>query len=227
MGIPLYLLVEHYYNPKAIISTNDFLAHISFFYQKIFPSNKGIIEDILYFLGDDLKGKIILDYGCGLGHMSFRLAKEVGYSGKVYGTHFSKNHAKLAEKLFDDQRKKEEDLFGELRIIHDPFQLNRVHPELTYADAVVSIGMIGYVQDMKKVLKEMYFILPEGGKIFFVERANFFHAIPDVEWLSSDREIEALFREAGFDVKIKRVKGILWNTILIKGIKYSGSEVFV
>ena len=227
LGIPMYLLVEFYYDPKMITSANDVLAYVSFFSQRIFNPNKRIIDSILYFLGNDIKGKVVLDYGCGLGDLSFRLAKEVGPSGKVYGTHFSKNHVKIATKIFESKRINEDEVFGDIRIIHDPFQMSRIHPELTYADAITSIGMLGYVQNLEKVLKEMYFTLPMGGKIFFVERTNFFHMLPDVEWLSSDSEIEALFRKIGFDVRIKRVKGILWNTIFIQGIKYSGKDVFI
>ena len=43
--------------------------------------------------------------------------------------------------------------------------------------------------------------------------------IPNIEWLSSDKEIEKVFRVAGFDVDVIRKQGIAWQYIYIFGRK--------
>ena len=69
--------------------------------------------------------------------------------------------------------------------------------------------------------------MPTGGKLAFIEHADFFHIIPNVEWLGSDAAVEKLFREAGFAVKVKRQKGLLWNSVYVYGIKYTGTTAYV
>ena len=109
---------------------------------------------------------------------------------------------------------------GHVFVIHDEHQVNRVHPDVPHVDAIVSIGMMGYLQDVKKVLREMRDLMPYNGKIVFVDYADFFKMIPNVAWLSKDETIEKLFREAGFSVYVTRKKGLFWNYIYVHGIKF-------
>ncbi|HLC49837.1 MAG TPA: hypothetical protein VJI97_00230, partial [Candidatus Nanoarchaeia archaeon] len=86
-----------------------------------------------------------------------------------------------------------------------------------------SIGMMGYLQDISKVLKEMRSLLPYGGKIVFVDYADFFKVIPNSAWLSDDKAIEKVFRDAGFSVFVARKKGLFWNYVYVYGIKFHES----
>ena len=228
VGMPLYFLVEMYYDPKMITEVNDVFAYVSFFFQKITRSGSGVRKKVLDFLGKDVEGKAVLDYGCGVGSLSLKLVEAVGPGGVVYATHFSKNSIKIARKRVE-VKKWETDVwkYGAFNIIHDPGQMSRVHPDVSRVDAVVSIGILSYVQDIRKVLRELYAILPLGGKICFVERTDFFHLIPNVEWLTKDDAIERLFRDAGFSVKLQRKRGLLWNTLYVYGIKFSGDTPFI
>ena len=226
IGIPLYFLVEIYYDPKAITNTTDLLSRYHLFTERI-TLPKSVIGQVLVFIGD-VRGKQVLEYGAGVGTLTLPLARAVGAKGTVYATHFSANDLKIVQRRVKKQEW--ESLgreFGDVEIIYDPEQLTRIPPRITYADAVVSIGMLGYVQEISRVLSQVNAILPQDGKICFVEYGNFFHILPDVEWMSNDKKIEALFRAHGFSVRVYRKKGLLWNYIFIYGIKSEKDVAFV
>ncbi|MBN2454670.1 amino acid permease [Candidatus Woesearchaeota archaeon] len=226
IGLPLYLLVELYYDPKAIIEVNDLLAYATLLTEK-FTYPKHIRDSVLTFL-EPVKGKTILEFGCGVGTLTMSLLKEIGPRGSLYATHFSKNYIRIAKKRVERAKWETEGLvYGKAFVIHDPEHFNRVHPDVEYADVVVSVGMLGYIHDFEKVLKELWAIMPVGGKICFVEYSDFFHLIPNVEWLSSDRMIEKIFRDAGFSVKVVREKSLLWNRIFLYGIKFTKDIAFI
>lgn len=111
--------------------------------------------------------------------------------------------------------------FAPIKLIHDLEQHNRVHPSINYVDAVVSFGNLGIIQNVKKVLREIHALLPEGGKICFVEYGDFFRIIPNVEWLADNDNIQKMFSECGFSVRVLRKKGLLWSYVMVYGIKSS------
>ncbi|MBI2581366.1 amino acid permease [Candidatus Woesearchaeota archaeon] len=222
MGLPLYLLVELYYDPKMITQVNDLLAYLTLFTEKFTFTGK-MKKEIFAFLGD-LKNKTVLEFGCGVGTLTLELVRKVGLKGKVYATHFSKNHLKITSKRVDDLKWGTAKPVGTVEILHDDELFRRVHPDVTYADAIVSAGMLSYIQDMRKVLKEMWAILPVGGKVCFTDYTDFFHILPNVEWASSEASIEQLFRSTGFAVRVTKIKGFLWNRIFLYGIKTKEKE---
>ena len=212
MGVPVYLLLKVYYDPDATIKINDALAYLTLWSENIILPQR-IREEILSLLGD-VRGKSILEFGCSVGTLTVALAESVKPNGRVYATDLSKNDLIITQKRLI--RKGHSNVF----IIHDEHQINRVHPVIPHVDAIVSIGMMGYIQDMKKVLREMRDLLPYGGKIVFMEYADFFKVIPNVAWLSNNKVIEKVFRDAGFSVFVTRKKGLLWNYIYVYGIKF-------
>lgn len=226
IGFPLYLLVEFYYDPKAITTTTDFLAHVTMFFEYlVYPAN--IKKDILPFF-EDVNGKTLLEFGSGVGTLSVPLLKAVGPRGKLISTHFSKNHLKITQKRIENAIWRTEGrIFGRPRLIHDEKHMSRVHPSIDYADAVVSVSMLGYLTELDVILKQLWQVLPEGGKICFIEYTNFFHILPDVDWLGNDKAIEQKFRDNGFSVKVVRKKGLLWNRVFIYGIKWEEDVAFI
>jgi len=212
VGVPIYLLLEIYYNPDTIIKINDSLAYLTLWMER-FILPKGIRRELLALLGD-VKGKKVLEFGCSVGTLTIYLAQAVSTRGRVYATDLSKNDLLITKKRLIKR--------GHLHviIIHDEHQINRVHPSIPHVDAIVSVGMMGYLQDVKKVLREMRELLPYGGKIVFLDYVDFFKVIPNVAWLSSDRTIEKIFREAGFSVFVTRRKGMFWNYVYVYGIKF-------
>jgi hypothetical protein len=85
--------------------------------------------------------------------------------------------------------------------------------------------MLGYLQNVGKVLKELYKILPKNGKICMVEYVDYFWVIPNVKWLSSNELIEKVFNEAGFSVHIQRKRRLFWTYVIIYGIKSEHGEI--
>ena len=212
IGIPIYLLLEIYYDPDAIVKVNDALAYFTLLTER-FILPKSIRKEILTLLGD-IKDKTILEFGCSVGTLTLHLAEKVKPTGKVYATDLSKKD------LIITRNRMKKRGHEHVIIIHDEHQMNRVHPGVPHIDAIVSIGMMGYLQDVKKVLGEMRELLPYGGKIVFVDYADFFKVIPNVAWLSKDSTIEKIFREAGFSVFVTRKKGMFWNYVYVYGIKF-------
>ena len=212
VGIPIYLLLEIYYNPDTIIKINDALAYLTLFMEGLILP-KSIRKEVLALLGG-IKGKKILEFGCSVGTLTMHLAEAVGPNGRVYATDLSRRDLLITKKRLTKNGHKH------VVVIHDEHQVNRIHPSVPHVDAVVSIGMMGYLQDVKKVLKEMRSLLPYGGKIVFVDYADFFKLIPNVAWLSNDRLVEKIFREAGFSVFVTRKKGLFWSYVFVYGIKF-------
>ena len=212
VGVPIYLLLKLYYDPDAIIKINDALAYVTLLTERIILP-KGIREEILKLLGN-VKGKKVLEFGCSVGTLTMNLAEAVNPNGRLYATDLSKKELLITKNRLLKK--------GHLHVvvIHDEHQINRVHPSIPHVDAIVSIGMMGYLQDVKKVLKEMRDLLPYGGKIVFVDYADFFKIIPNVAWLSNDSTIDKIFRDAGFSVFVIRKKGLFWNYVYVYGIKF-------
>ncbi len=224
IGVPLYLLVELYYDPKMIMSINDMFSFLNLLTEN-FSYPKSIRTEIMSFVGN-LRGKTVLEFGCGVGTFTMDLLRAVGPGGTVYATTFSGNDLKIARKRVEKKKwETEGHVYGEARFIHDPEQFYRVHPDVPRADVVISVGVLGYTQDIKRVLNDMRRLLSSGGKLCFVEYSDFFRVLPSVEWLSSDKKIEELFRDAGFSVRVTRQRSFLWNRIFIYGFRYRGIVV--
>lgn len=226
IGLPLYLLVELYNDPKMITSVNDFLAYLTLLTERV-NLPKRIRKEIMILLGE-VRGKSVLEFGCSVGTLTVTLAEAVGPNGVVYATSFSKKHINITRKRIERQEwLSEKRIYSEVKLIHDFEHHSRVHPDIHYVDAAVSVGMMGYIQDIERVLKGVNSIMPSGGKICFVDYGDYFHIIPNVEWLAKNEIIERVFRDCGFSVQVKRKPGLFWNYILIYGIKSDVDVPFI
>lgn len=221
LGIPFFFLVEMYYDIKAIRKMHDILAYFALYTETINLPKK-IINEILLLLGN-IKGKSVLEYGCGVGTLTKELAKSVGRNGKVFATDLSLKDLMITENRIKKLVLNKNEI-GRVYIMHDTNHTKRVHPEIKYADVAVSVGTISYADDIHKILRDMYSILPLYGKICFVEYADFFGVIPNVEWLSSNGKIYHLFKEEGFSVRVIRKRRLFWNYVYIYGYK-TGDDV--
>lgn len=225
-GIPLYFLIELYNNPKMITRVNDLTAYFILLTERINLPTK-VRKEVIELLGD-VGSRTVLEYGCSVGTMTMALAKAVGPQGKVYAVDLSENDLRITQRRLEKQDwDSSGEPAGKVQIIHDREQAQRVHPDITYVDAIISVGMMGYLQEIKKVLKDMHRILPEGGKIVFLEYGDFFGIIPNVEWLSKNVVIENVFRDCGFSVHVERKKGLFWNYIYVYGAKLGGDVPFI
>jgi len=218
-GVPIYLLLMFYYDPDVIIKLNDVFAYFTLLFERILIP-RHIDRRIFNHLGN-IQGKTILEFGCGVGTFTKELAVETGPKGSIYATDVSYTQVKIANKRIAKR--------GHLHVhfIHDIHQVNRVHHSIPEVDAIVSIGMLGYLQDIRKVLTEMHNILPENGKIIFMDYIDLFKIIPNVSWLSHEDGLVALFRDCGFSVTFEKVKGRFWNYLFVYGIKTDQDVPFI
>jgi APA family basic amino acid/polyamine antiporter len=209
-GIPIFMLLVSYYDPDSIKFLHDFFARFSIMFENInLPKN--FRRELLDY-NKDLWDKTILDYGAGVGTLTMHLAKEVGPRGKIYATDLSNRNIDILQRRLIKRN------LNNVEVIYDEHQVNRIHPAIKNVDVVFSVGMLSYVQDVEKVLKEISKILPRNGRICMVEYIDFWF-LPNVKWLSSNESIEKIFKSAGFSVHIKKKKKLFWSYLIIYGIK--------
>jgi len=218
-GIPIYLLLVFYYDPDTIVKVNNALAYLTLLTERLILP-KGVRNEILRLLGD-IKNKTVLEFGCSVGTLTLNLAEKVKPKGKVYATDLSENDLVITKKRLIKKG------HMHVTVIHDEHQINRVHPDVPQVDAIVSMGMMGYMQDVKKILREMRDLLPYRGKIVFVDYVDFFKVIPNVAWLSDDEKIAEVFRDCGFSIYVTRKKGLFWNYVYVYGIKFHENVPYI
>ncbi len=211
LGAPVYFLLELYYNPKAIRKTNNLLAYLVLWTERL-ALPLSVRKEIIRLLGN-IKGKIVLEFGCSVGTLTMHLAEEVGPKGKVYATDISEKDLEITQRRLDKKG------HTHVKVIHDLQHHSRVHPDVPLLHTAVSVGTIGYVKDIHAVLKHMNKRLKKGSKICFVDYDKFFDIIPNKDWLSDDKKIIDIFYRAGFKVQVKRKQGFAWKYIFIFGEK--------
>jgi len=210
-GIPIFLLIILYYDPESIKNINDIFARISVIFEPISFPKKFRKELINYF--EDLEDKTVLDYGSGVGTLTIHLARSVGPKGVVFATDLSPKNVEILKRRLKNQG------IENVIVILDEHQINRIHPSIKDVDVVFSVGMLGYIQDIRKVLRDIARILPKNGRICLVEYTDYFWILPNVKWLTDDRFIEDVFRASGFSVHIVRRRKLFWSYVIIYGIK--------
>ncbi|MBW3013152.1 amino acid permease [Candidatus Woesearchaeota archaeon] len=208
LGIPVYLLLELYYNPKAIEKVNDLLAYFALWFENLILP-KMLRKRIIALLGN-IRGRTVLELGCTVGTLTRLLAKEVGSKGKVIATDISVKNIKIASKRMKN--------YSHVTVLHhsDP---NNLHPNIPNVDAVVAVGSLGYTERISNLLQQLNKKMDKEDKLCFLEYDRFFKVIPNIPWLTSDDSIRTVFRKNGFEVQVIRKKGLLWQHIYIYGKK--------
>ncbi len=209
LGLPLYFMVEMFYDPKAITRVNEKLSFFAVLTEKLFfPIS--IKNTLLKDMGD-LKGKVILEYGCSVGTLTKKLAPRVTEKGRIFATDLSLKKVQLATKQTDRH--------PHVSVHHHPhlddFKLKLPHQ----VDGVLSIGMLSYMQQPHKILSSLSKHVKKGGEIVFLDYDKFFYFIPNVEWIQDDAKLQAMFKNAGFSVKVERRRGLLWTYVIIYGTR--------
>ena len=218
-GIPLFILLKTYYDPAFITVSNNFFAYITLLFENVLINKK--VRNIVFSHFDNLTNKSILEFGCSVGTLTATIAERVGRGGRVHAIDLSKKAVEIAQKRA--QKKGHHHVY----FIHDEHSMNQVHPDIPKIDGVISVGIFGYLQNIKKVLTEMTRLLPEDGKIVFVDYVDLFKIIPNVGILAEQEKIIKMFREVGLSVTIRKEKGLFWNYLIIYGIKSKEAKIFV
>jgi len=211
IGIPLYILNRMETKPEIVKNLVGWSSGL----QKVtykFIGGKHHKYILSYFRG--LENGIILNMGCNVGELSKDLAKFTSPKGRVIATEISKKDLKRANKLAEKHK---------IRNIHfvleDPQNRHNIHQNIRQVQGVTSIGLLGYLIEPEKVFYELNKRILISGRIYFVEYDRVFKFMRAKEWLRTDEEIIQTFAKYGFRVKIRRVKGLLWDSIHIAGWK--------
>ncbi len=219
-SIPIYLLLTYFYNPDAIITTVDRFAVLNLWFENVLVPRR-VREEILELI-PDANGKHLVELGAGVGSLTMHLAEHVGPAGKVYAIDFSSGNVRILERRVLRRG------HAHVKVIHDPHLVNRIHPSVERADIAVSVGNLSYIQDVRKVLRELHAILPERGRVCFVEYVDFFWILPNnPKWLSREDEIQRIFAEAGFSVNVRSRRGIFWRYLFIYGVKQKSGAPYI
>lgn len=218
-GIPLYLLLMFYYDPDSIIKVTEALSVFSLLLEGLLLPKSVRTEIITIF--KHLQGKRILEYGAGVGTLTLQLAHAVGPRGSIIATDIGKRNLKILNRRLDKEG------IRHVTTLHDPHQVNRVHPQIEEVDMVYSVGMLSYVQDLDKVLGDLRRVLEEKGKVCFVEYVDFFHLLPNPGWLNDFETLKKNFRKRGYGVQVVKINGLLWNYLFIYGEKVNEDVVKV
>src|SRR3989338_10763195 len=91
IGIPIYLLLEMYYNHDFIIGVNDALAYFTLITER-FILPKSVRNEILLLLGN-IRSRTILEFGCSVGTLTDRKSTRLNssHSSISYAVFFFKN----------------------------------------------------------------------------------------------------------------------------------------
>ena len=208
-GLPFYFLVEMLYNPESIRGVNDKLAYLVLLTDKLFfPIS--IRNTLLKDMGD-LKGKKILEYGSSVGTLTRKLGERVGDKGQIYAVDFSLTKAKIVEKRTKHLK--------HVKSIHHPHLHDVILDIPQKVDGIISVGMLSHMQKPAVMLEKLSHHINKGGEIVFLDFDKFFYIIPNVKWLESNEKLHDMFSKAGFEVEVTRKRGLLWQYIVVVGVK--------
>jgi amino acid transporter len=211
IGVPLFLLEAMLYKPKLVKKILSLSVGVTS-RTTDFWLTKRTRKYIKYHVGD-LEGKTVMNFGTDVSKFTVELSKLVGNSGKLCVTHTAKEHIDATKELAEKYR-----LNNMIYYIENE-ERHVIHPKLKNFDTLVSVGVLGYIQDPHKVIAALGKRVKSGGKIYFVDYTNLLKIMPEQKWLHDVDGIKQMFNKAGFEVKVAKQKGILWNTIHIYGKK--------
>lgn len=136
--------------------------------------NDMIEQPIVFGLLGDVKGKRVLDIGCGYGCMSVRIADEG--AAYVLGTDVSE---RMIEKARSENARE--------NIDYDIVSAEKISETGKTFDVVVSCLAIHYVEDLNKLFKDVYDILTDGGEfVFSMEHPIYTANMTGQNWIYDD-----------------------------------------
>lgn len=152
---------------KNVYDNEEFFKYYQDLRASEINANNLIENPIIKSMLPNLKGKSILDLGCGDGNMSAYFMDNG--AKRVYGIDISENMINEANKLYADENRK-----FEVMKMEDISQINEKF------DIVYSSLAFHYVEDFDKLLTDIHSLLNENGVLIFsqenpVESASIFN----------------------------------------------------
>ncbi len=219
LGIPVYCVLLLAYDPDVFMKFKRGIVKIGVLIERITMTSEHV--DLIHDPLGDITGKKVLLFGAGYGAVVPYLAERVGKKGQIYIVDLS--HRLL---LRISERGKKKGML-QLTTIYDNHIINRVHDSVPKVDLIISIGMLHHLQDLRKVIKEMYRRLPDGGKIVFKDEIDLFKIVPNAGWASRPDKIMKILKEEGFVVKSQVKESLLMNHLFIYALKTKEKVPFI
>lgn len=205
-GIPIYLLLIAFYDSHATIKFQNSTALAFLIFEKFFfprAIRKKLLAEAM------ISNKVVLELGAASGLMS-----------KHIHTYHPKKHIiieqSISMKNIIHKRMRQHE---NVDVLHDEYLTSRIHPDINYVEEVFSVGILGNLNDESRYLKELSRLMPEHSRIHFFDYVDMYKVIPNKEIFSDYDKLEKIFRDAGFAVRIRKHKGLLWNYLIIDGIR--------
>lgn len=206
-AIPIYFLLIFYYDSHATVRFQDQAAPILLLFERSFLP-RSIRKKLL--ANARIKNKVVLELGASTGIMSKEIAKLHPKKQIIVEQSIPLKNI-ISKRLQHNSH--------EITVIHDEHLTARIHPTIGQIDEVFSFGIIGNLHDEKQYLSQLAKIMPEHSRIHFFDYVDLYKIIPNKEIISDHDKLKELFRQAGFAVSIKKHMGILWNYLIIDGIR--------
>lgn len=134
-------------------------------------------EDYLELLAKRLNLKNcnkLLDVGCGVGYMGFKLAPYLNNNAKVFGFDFEKRHI---EKAKNKARSLNND--NNIEFIFDVGDANNIALEDNSVDVAICQTLLLHVKSPQNVIKEMKRVTKNGGCVVAIEPNNSINSLID------------------------------------------------
>ncbi len=197
-----YLIRAHYKLIEFVHGKTSFILDIlSHFWMK----DKYINDIILYI--SPLENKKILDFGCGPGKLSIEIAKRCK-NCIVFASDIS------PEMLRRVREKVEKEGIHNIILILE--KKDRINPHFKeYFDAIVSIGVLGYIINPEIFLENLSRALKKKGKFMFIEFDNVFKIFRAPKWIFN----KELWEKYGLKVEYLKEKELFWDVIYVYGEK--------
>jgi len=200
-----------YFDPDVFIKFKKTFTLFGIVYEILLFTEA--VRELIFDKMGEIEGKNVLLFGCGYGTITTHVAKKVGKNGKVFVTDASH---KTIKKVHEKAKKEGHE---HVSVLHDEHHVNRIHPAVPQVDAVLSVGVLHHIQDLRKILKEIHQRLPDGGKVVFKDEIDILKVLPNGGWAANPEKILDVLKEEGFGVQMHIKKGILVNHLIIYAIK--------
>jgi ubiquinone/menaquinone biosynthesis C-methylase UbiE len=197
-----------YYDPEAIRKTSNLFAEVTLLTERLFFP-VGVDKKVFSLLGN-VRRKRVLEFGCYLGTLTRRLAREVTPRGRVHAVGFTKGNVRIARRRLRR--------YPHVNVEHHPV-FHDVNVDVRHVDVLLSTGALSVMKRQEIVLKKLAQRVKKGGRVVFVDFEKYFHLIPNIPWYKSDEHLIRLFDRAGFRVRVERRKGLLASHIFVHGVR--------
>jgi len=206
LGTSLYILFRLYKKKVVRVIHNIFAPVIAITDRYWKP-----IKDILELIPNNAKK--IVEIGCGTGGLTLELAKR-GYF--VYATEISEIELELAKLRLGIHN-----LQDKVKFILEKKEGISIDDKV---DVIVGVGVLGYIDNVRRFFEDLVKISKPGTKIIFVDYD--YKRLPLISaprWLREKHRAEKLFKEYGFDIYYWTKDKLLWRETWIYG-EYKGNS---